>query len=155
MSAFVEVRPIANSPTRLLMKPPPTIIRSASFQFLSFKNRRTTTASSWANDSMALAHGQKGRAASSGGSLKSGMQSPLLRGFAKSLLHVACGLVGSPLRLVKLALGLHFLVAGYLTGSVLDSAFRLVAGAFDVFAVHGTSSVRVSLANQRRLNPCS
>src|SRR6516165_102193 len=104
---------------RLLLKPPPTIIRSASFQFLSFKNRRTTTASSWANDSMALAHGQKGRAASSGGSLKSGMQSPLLRGFAKSLLHVACGLVGSPLRLVKLALGLHFLVAGYLTGSVL------------------------------------
>jgi hypothetical protein len=50
---MIEARPIASSPTRLPLKPPPTTIRSASFQCLSFRNRAMTPANSWAKDSIA------------------------------------------------------------------------------------------------------
>jgi hypothetical protein len=45
---------LASSPTRLPAKPPPITMRDASFQPLSLRKRRSTTASSCANDSMAL-----------------------------------------------------------------------------------------------------
>ena len=49
-----EARPMASSPMRLPINPPPITRRSASFHSLSFRKRRMMTASSCAKDSIAL-----------------------------------------------------------------------------------------------------
>jgi hypothetical protein len=52
--------------------------------------------------------------------------------------------VGSALRLIHLAFGLHLLVARDLAGSVHDGTLDLVGGTFDVFAIHNLGSSRVA-----------
>src|SRR5436309_474346 len=48
------LRPIANSPIRLLRKPPPTTRYSVSRHSFNLRKRRITVVSSWANSSTAL-----------------------------------------------------------------------------------------------------
>ena len=48
---MIEARPMASSPMRLAIRPPPSTMRSVSFQLASRRKRRTTVASSAANSS--------------------------------------------------------------------------------------------------------
>ena len=47
---ITEARPMASSPTRQPLKPPPITSRSMSFQPFSLRKRRVTRANSWAKD---------------------------------------------------------------------------------------------------------